>query len=114
MAGTGADAALGALIDTLERRAERTAAAVDRAREMQRLRELGYAWREVLSTESRPLLSDTLFREAAVLDEVIGRLRREEAIALQDEGASRAEIADLFGLSVEHIDAMLDDRAAGP
>ena len=102
-----ADAALGALIAALERSEAMARAGVERAREIQRLRRNGFAWRQVLATEERPLLSDTLFREMAIMNEIIGRLRREEARQLHSEGARPEEIADLFGISVEHVEAML-------
>jgi hypothetical protein len=110
MVNDRATGALRSLIAALERSSERTAASIVRARDMERLRETGYEWRQILATESRPLLSDTLFQEMAVMNEIVGRLRREEARALREEGASDRDIADLFGVTVEHVEAMLDGR----
>lgn len=110
MADDPAGAALTAVIERLEQSETQARSLLERARQIERLREQGYSWREVLSTEDRPLLTDRIYRDMALMNEVIGRLRREEARSLHDEGVKPGEIADLFGLTVEHVDAMLEGR----
>lgn len=108
--GVGQDRAadaLDALIAVLEGNESQTRAALERARNMKRLADLSYPWRQILATEERPLLSDTLFQGMALMNEVVGRLRREEARQLAEEGATREEIASVFGVTLEHVDAML-------
>jgi hypothetical protein len=107
-----ATAALKALIAALEQSDAQARPAIERAHQMERLLEQGYSWRQVLATEDRPLLTDILYRNMALMNEVVGRLRREEARSLHDEGAKRDEIADLFGLSAAHLDAMLEGHEA--
>jgi hypothetical protein len=108
MAEDAALVALQALIAALEAGDLQTREAIDRARHMERLVEQGYSWRQVLATEERPLLTDLVYRAMAMTNEVVGRLRREEARKLVAEGAKPSEVADIFGLSLEHVHAMLD------
>ena len=108
MADDAALVALRALIAALEAGDVQTRAAIDRARQMERLVEQGYSWRQVLATEERPLLTDLVYRAMDMTGEVVGRFRREEARRLLAEGAKPDEIADIFGLSLEHVNAMLD------
>jgi len=105
-----AAAALQALIARLEHSNAEASSHMERARQLQRLLEQGYSWRQILATEDRPLLTDLIYRNMALMNEIIGRLRREEARSLHDEGAKRDEIADLFGLTLEHVDTMLEQR----
>jgi hypothetical protein len=102
--------ALSALVRTLEANVERCRHAIERAHAIARLREQGYSWREILSTEERPLIIDMVGQNVALLTEVGGRFRREEARCLRDEGAKPEEIADLFGITVDHVEAMLEGR----
>ena len=67
----------------------------------------GYSSREVLSTEEQPLMSEIVNRHIALLAEVTNRFRREEVRCLHGEGVNTEEIADIFGVTVAHVDAML-------
>jgi DNA-directed RNA polymerase specialized sigma24 family protein len=100
--------ALRALIRVLDANEDRARYVRDRAMQIESLREQGYTWHEVLSTEERPLIIDILGQSMALLNEVGGRVRREEARCLIAEGLKEQEIADLLGVSVDHVHAMID------
>ena|SRR5438067_13867363 len=102
--------ALRALVRVLDANLERAKYVQRRAEHIETLREQGYTWEQVLSTEDRPLIVDVLSQSMALLNEVGGRLRREEARALLGEGLKEQQIADLIGVSVDHVQAMLADR----
>ena len=99
--------ALRALVKVLDANVERTTYVKTRAEHIEALRGQGYTWAQVLSTEERPLIIDVLSQSMALLNEVGGRFRREEARALLGEGLKEQEIADLIGVSVDHVQAML-------
>jgi hypothetical protein len=82
----------------------------NRAAQIESLLEQGYTWQQVLSTEERPLIVDVLGQNMALLNEVGGRFRREEARCLVAEGVKEQEIADLLGVTVDHVNAMLEGR----
>ena len=103
-------AALRALVKVLDSNEERTRYVRGRATQIESLLEQGYTWRQVLSTEERPLIIDLLAQSMALLNEVGGRLRREEARCLVAEGVSEQEIADLLSVTVDHVQAMLEGR----
>lgn len=100
--------ALRALVKVLDGNEERTRYVRDRADQMESLRAQGYTWQQILSTEERPLITDVLAQSMALLNEVGGRLRREEARCLLADGVREQEIADLLGVSVDHVQAMLE------
>jgi uncharacterized protein YjcR len=102
--------ALRALVKVLDANDERNAYVRRRAEQIEALRAQGYTWQQVLSTEDRPLIIDVLAQSMALLNEVGGRFRREEARNLITEGMKKQDIADLLGVSVDHVSAMLDDR----
>ena len=99
--------ALRALTTLIERNDERFRSVVQRAAKIETLRSQGYTWRQIMATEERPLIIDMLNQSMALLNEVGGRLRREEARLMFQEGAKRQEIADTFGITEDHVDAML-------
>ena len=98
------------LVKVLEANDERADVVRERARQIESLREQGYTWSQVLSTEERPLIIDLLGQSMALLNEVGGRLRREEARRLVAEGMREQDIADLLGVTVDHVQAMLEGR----
>ena len=102
--------ALRALVKVLDANDERARYVRGRAEQIESLRSQGYTWQQVLSTEERPLIIDTLAQSMALLNEVGGRFRREEARSLVAEGLKEQEIADLLGLTVDHVQAMLEGR----
>ena len=100
--------ALRALVKVLDANEERTRYVQGRATQIEALRAQGYTWQQVLSTEERPLIIDVLTQSMALLTEVGGRLRREEARMLIAEGVKAQEIADLLGVTLDHVQAMLE------
>src|SRR5206468_12047113 len=102
--------ALRALIKMLDANEERNRYVRGRAKDIEALLAQGYTWQQVLSTEERPLIIDVLGQSMALLNEVGGRLRREEARRLVAEGMREQDIADLLGVTVDHVQAMLEGR----
>src|SRR3954447_20547394 len=102
--------ALRALIKVLDANADRADYVRERAAQIESLRGQGYTWGQILSTEDRPLIIDILGQSMALLNEVGGRFRREEARCLVTEGLKDQEIADLLSVSVDHVHAMLEGR----
>jgi|SRR5947209_4644516 len=103
-----ASEALRALLKTLETNDARAQQVRERARQMESLREQGYTWTQIVSTEERPLIIDILGQSMVLLNEVGGRFRREEARCLLAEGVKEDEIAALLGVTVDHVHAMLE------
>jgi DNA-directed RNA polymerase specialized sigma24 family protein len=101
--------ALHALRDALGATDEWLHQAVKRTSEIESFRDRGYSWQEVLSTEDRPLMTDNLHRHITQLVEVNSRFRREEVRSLYKEGVKVEDIADIFGVTVAQIEAMLSD-----
>jgi predicted transcriptional regulator len=56
-------------------------------------------------------MSELVNRQIALLAEVTDRFRREEARSLGGEGMKPEEIADIFGVTLTHVEAMLSDRS---
>ena len=102
--------ALRALVKVLDSNEERSRQLRGRASQIESLVQQGYTWRQVLATEDRPLIIDMLGQSMALLNEVGGRLRREEARCMLAEGVKKEEIADLLGVTLDHVDAMLEGR----
>ena len=102
--------ALRALVKVLDANDERNRYVRTRASQIESLLAQGYTWQQVLSTEERPLIIEILGQSMALLNEVGGRLRREEARSLVAEGIKEQEIADLLGVTVDHVQAMLEGR----
>jgi len=102
--------ALRALVKVLDANDERNRYVRTRASQIESLLSQGYTWQQVLSTEERPLIIDVLGQSMALLNEVGGRLRREEARRLVAEGMREQDIADLLGVTVDHVQAMLEGR----
>src|SRR5437763_16768891 len=100
--------ALRALVKVLEANEERNRYVRTRADQIESLVAQGYTWEQVLSTEERPLIIDVLTQSMTLLNEVGGRFRREEARCLLAEGIKEQHIADLLGVTVDHVRAMLD------
>jgi len=98
-------------VKVLDANEERNRYVRGRADDIEALLGQGYTWQQVLSTEERPLIIDVLSQSMALLNEVGGRFRREEARMLISEGVKEQEIADLLGVSVDHVEAMLEGRS---
>ena len=102
--------ALQALLKVLDANDERNRYVRTRASQIESLLAQGYTWQQVLSTEERPLIIDVLGQSMALLNEVGGRLRREEARRLLAEGMREQDIADVLGVTIDHVQAMLEGR----
>ena len=102
--------ALRALVKVLDSNEERSRQLRGRASQIESLVQQGYTWRQVLATEDRPLIIDMLGQSMALLNEVGGRFRREEARCMLAEGVKDEEIADLLGVTLDHVHAMLEGR----
>ena len=102
--------ALRALVKVLDANEERSRQLRGRASQIESLVQQGYTWRQVLATEDRPLIIDMLGQSMALLNEVGGRFRREEARCMLAEGVKDEEIADLLGVTLDHVHAMLEGR----
>jgi hypothetical protein len=102
--------ALRALVKVLDANDDRHRYVRGRASQIESLRAQGYTWQQILSTEERPLIVDVLSQSMALLNEVGGRFRREEARMLVAEGMKEQEIGDLLGVTVDHVRVMLDGR----
>jgi hypothetical protein len=100
--------ALRALLKVLDANEARAHDVRARAHQMESLREQGYTWSQILSTEERPLIIDLLGQSMALLNEVGGRFRREEARCLLAEGVKEEAIASLLGVTIDHVNVMLD------
>jgi hypothetical protein len=100
--------ALQALIRALDANEERVSYVRTRADQIESLRGQGYTWQQILSTEERAMIIEVLGQSMSLLVEVAGRFRREEARCLRSEGSKDEEIADLLGVSADHVQAMLE------
>ena len=110
MVDAGGDPALAALRNlakALETNEARSQLVRERASEIERLREQGYSWRDIISTEPRPLVVTVVGHTVEVLAETGARFRRIEAKGLRAEGVKVEEIADLFSLPPDRVEAML-------
>src|SRR5947209_17534171 len=96
-----ASEALRALLKTLETNDARAQQVRERARQMESLREQGYTWTQIVSTEERPLIIDILGQSMALVNEVGGRLRRPEARCLLADGVKQHEVAALRSVTAD-------------
>jgi hypothetical protein len=78
-----------------------------RARAMNRQRERGRSWAEILDGESEPRLLGLLRGNTRRLAEATGRLAHTLAQGLVREGESRRQIARRLGVTHQRISAML-------
>lgn len=78
-----------------------------RARAMQRQRERGRSWAEILDRESEPRLLGLLRGNTRRLAEATGRLAHALAHGLVREGESRRQVARRLGVTHQRISAIL-------
>jgi DNA-directed RNA polymerase sigma subunit (sigma70/sigma32) len=102
-----ASMALDYLVETLEQIEVVAQQALARAELLERQREEGGSYRQIMSNEERPLLVELVSRMIDVLIDAGGQFRRAEASALYDEGATMDEIGALFGVSRQRVSALL-------
>lgn len=106
----GVDEALAALGAQLDASIADLESARERVRELQQLRVEGMSWRKIVPREKRPLIVESVTRALDGLGAVGGRFRREEAVALHDEGETIAGIGRLFGVSRQRVSAYLQEH----
>lgn len=73
-------------------------------------REAGTAWRDIVSTEERPLVVESVTNVLDQLSAVGSKFRRAQAHALHREGLSMERVAALFGVTRQRVSALLRDR----
>lgn len=76
--------------------------------------EAGESLTTLINSESAPRTAEMLTANVETLHDVGARLRASQAAQLRAEGATLAEIADLFGVTRQRISALLRQRAASP
>ena len=102
--------ALDELVVALEENSRRNKEMISRARRIQRLRDLGLPYSEIVQGQPKPLIVELLTENFDALRTAGGRLRRTEARALHDEGLSMDRIAELFGVTRQRISRLLKAR----
>ena len=104
-------ASLDALVQAVQANAEMQRRITRRARELHAARRRGTPWRQIVAAEDRPLIVEMLRHNQEQLSAAGSRFRREEALALRQEGLTLDQIAQLFGVTRPRIVALL--RSAG-
>ena len=111
--GTGDDPALQAL-EALVADLDLCIAELERARtragHLLRDRAAGGPWLEVVTTESRPLVVESISTVLGTLATAGHAWRMEQAAALRAEDVSINRIAALFGVTRQRISALLRER----
>ena len=105
-----ATAALGALVTELDTCIAQLRHAHDRAERLLAQRREGRAWLEVVTSESRPLVVESISAVMASLATAGHAWRREQALALHREDVSINRIAALFGVTRQRISALLREN----
>ena len=114
----GNDAATRALVQLIDR-IDHSVAELQRARtraaQLLEDRAAGRPWLDLVTTEARPLVVESISSVLSALATAGHTWRREEAAALQREDVSINRIAALFGVTRQRISALLreQDRPAG-
>jgi hypothetical protein len=98
----------------LLRNIDRLQRAIDRADHIAKLRAGGQSWREVVTSEERPLILELISQNLDDLYAAGGRLRRAQARALRGDGMSMEQIAGLFGVTRQRVSALLKQRRPQP
>lgn len=104
-----ATAALEALVVELDRCIGQLRHAHDRAERLLQQRRAGRPWLEIVTSESRPLVVESISSVMATLATAGHAWRRDQARALHDEQVSINRIAALFGVTRQRISALLHE-----
>lgn len=104
--------ALAAFVAVLESNRERTELAMEKARALRERRAEGMTYREIVSSEERPLIVELATNNIDALHDAGSRFRRAEAAALHREGLTMDRIAQLFGVTRQRVSALLRHRRA--
>ena len=83
-----------------------------RAEDLLAARRAGSSWLDIVSSEQRPLVVESISSVMAMLARAGSTWRREEAHALHTEDVSINRIAAMFGVTRQRISALLRDRSA--
>ena len=105
--------ALAELIDRIDHSVEELHRARTRAVQLLEQRAAGRPWLELVTTESRPLVVESISAVLSALATAGHTWRREEAAALQREDVSINRIAALFGVTRQRISALLREQKRG-
>ena len=74
----------------------------------------GQSWRDIVHSEQRPLVVESVTSVLDQLSAVGSRFRRAQAKALHHEGLSMERVAALFGVTRQRVSALLRDRDGTP
>src|SRR5687768_1705303 len=78
-----------------------------RARQMQRRRDAGWSWAQILDWEPEPKILDLLRRSGRRLSEALGELAQAMASGLSSEGESHRQVARRLAVSHQRVTTML-------
>ena len=78
-----------------------------RARQMQRRRDAGWSWAQILDWEPEPKILDLLRRSGRRLSEALGALAQAMASGLSSEGESRRQVGRRLAVSHQRVTTML-------
>ena len=84
----------------------------DRAERLLQKRRDGRPWLDIVTTEARPLVVESISSVLSTLATTGHAWRREQARALREEGVSINRIATLFGVTRQRISALLKESGA--
>ncbi len=104
--------ALEELVDELDKCAAELDRARSRAVALLRERAAGRPWLDVVTSESRPLVVESVSSVLSRLSSAGHEWRREQALALRAESVSINRIAVLFGVSRQRISALVREPVA--
>ena len=107
-----ATAALAALVSELDACIGHLEHARQRAERLLAQRRAGRPWMEIVTSEERPLVVESISSVMATLASTGHDWRREQARALNDEGVSINRIAALFGVTRQRISALLREHGS--
>ena len=108
--GDQAALALHELLAELEKCIAELEHARTRAGRLLALRATGRPWLDIVTSESRPLVVESITTVLTSLARAGHAWRREQAAALQGEDVSINRIAALFGVTRQRISALLRER----
>lgn len=78
-----------------------------RARQMQRRRDAGWSWAQLMDWEPEPTILDLLRRSGRRLSESVGQLAQTVASGLSREGETRRQIGRRLAVSHQRVTTML-------
>jgi DNA-directed RNA polymerase sigma subunit (sigma70/sigma32) len=106
--------ALAELDTALDDNIERAKVMRRRIKQVQRQREAGRSFKEIVEAKDGPLLVQLLTESGRAIDHHGARVRRTEALALYDEGMTMEQIAERFGVTRQRVSALLREAHADP